>query len=156
MIRVRRPADFFYLVSLPEFAIVIDFMEKVKFKIWWPATAWAILILIVSSIPNLSTPSLGFTFADKVAHFVEYLILGLLVAVAFHREGRSKPLVTAIIVCCAFGILDELHQALVPGRTADIFDILADFLGSVAGTYLCAWIKGTFPRRASQEPRHVK
>jgi VanZ family protein len=32
-----------------------------------------------------------------------------------------------------WGYLDEVHQAFVPGRTADAWDLFADFLGSIAG-----------------------
>jgi len=31
-------------------------------------------------------------------------------------------------------LLDEIHQAYVPGRVADALDLLADSLGGLAGT----------------------
>ena len=33
----------------------------------------------------------------------------------------------------AYGILDEVHQLLIPGRSCELLDFLADILGSVIG-----------------------
>ncbi len=35
------------------------------------------------------------------------------------------------LFCLMYAISDELHQALVPGRSPDIFDIMADMAGVV-------------------------
>ena len=48
-----------------------------------PACLWAVIIFISSSLPRLQTPDVGLRFADKIIHFVVYLILGLLLARAF-------------------------------------------------------------------------
>jgi VanZ family protein len=34
----------------------------------------------------------------------------------------------------AWGLFDEIHQAFVPGRSADVLDLGADALGALVGT----------------------
>ena len=116
-------------------------MKNSNTKYYFPAIIWAILIFIVSSIPDLSTPSLGFTYADKVAHWGEYLIFGFLMALAFWKTGRSRPYLLPLLICSAFGAFDELHQLFIPGRVADIFDWLADFAGTASGAAIYILIK---------------
>ena len=53
----------------------------------------------------------------KIAHFVEYMILGGLSAASW-----------------------VLHQAFVPGRTSSIRDVLLDSVGALFGAFLVAWI----------------
>jgi VanZ family protein len=107
-----------------------------------PAVIWAVLILAVSSIPDLSAPGLGFSVTDKIAHFVEYFILGFLTARAistFVMEPLKIFWISSTITS-GFGILDELHQLLIPGRTTEGLDMAADILGSVLAAALFAGI----------------
>ena len=59
---------------------------------------------------------------DKVAHFSTF---ALITALLWHGTAGSAPLAVLGAVV-AFGALDELHQAFVPGRAADIADFIAD------------------------------
>ena len=120
--------------------IVLGLMPGGKIKIFVPAVLWAIIMLTVSSVPYLSTPSIGFDFEDKFAHSGEYAVFGILLAFGFSRLnwGWKKVLLISVAVAAVFGILDELHQVLIPGRQADVFDILADMAGAIGaiGIYL--------------------
>jgi VanZ family protein len=118
--------------------MVLAPMFKGQIKSYVAAIIWAVLILIVSSIPGLSPPGLGFTIADKIVHFAEYFILGLLTARAvstFYKEP-IKILWLSSALTSAYGILDELHQLLVPGRTTEGLDMVADILGSILAVAL--------------------
>ena len=94
--------------------------------------------MIVSSIPNLSSPAVSFGFTDKIAHFIEYFILGLLTAYAI-SEFVKKPwwifLISASLAAL-YGVLDEFHQLLIPGRSMEGWDMAADFLGSILASAL--------------------
>ena len=120
--------------------IVSGLMPGGKVKIFAPAVLWGIVILTVSSIPYLSPPSLGFSFEDKIAHFGEYGVLGILLAYGFSRQGWGwkKVFLVSAVFSGVFGILDELHQLLIPGRQMDALDMTADLTGafSAAGIYL--------------------
>ena len=77
---------------------------------------------------------------DKGVHFVEYLVLGLLCAHAcLHTwPDRAAPRTIALgaFLAAAWGLSDELHQAFVPGRSADVYDFVADACGASVGALL--------------------
>lgn len=70
----------------------------------------------------------------KLAHFGEYLVLGLLLFRALEQPGRSfgRIATTAIVLAALWAITDELHQTLVPGRTGAATDSLVDVAGAIA------------------------
>lgn len=82
----------------------------------------------------------------KIAHFVEYMILGGLSAASWvlyqaeEQENRKPFFLIAWGSCVLFAVLDELHQAFVPGRTSSIRDVLLDSVGALFGAFLVAWI----------------
>lgn len=108
-------------------------VSKKKIPFTWLTLVYAILILIVSSIPNLKTPQLGFENQDKLYHFIEYSIFSVLLFFTLLNSNknflRKNVLLISILIGASFGILDELHQKFIPGRTADILDFTADFVG---------------------------
>lgn len=121
------------MVFLFDFLIVSGQMTPGRKKYYLPAIAWAIMIAIVSSIPNLSTPRIGLTMTDKVAHFIEYFILGLLTSRAlraFVKKPMSNFWISSALAAC-YGILDELHQLIIPGRSTEATDMVADILGAL-------------------------
>ena len=126
-------------------------MAAAKLKIFVPAMLWAAVILAVSSIPYFSPPSMGFSFEDKIAHFGEYLVFGILLAFGFSRQRWSwgRVFLASAAVSGVFGILDELHQLLIPGRQMDGLDMLSDIAGSIcaAGLYVVVFRKKS-PRRS--------
>lgn len=102
-----------------------------------PPAIWAILILTLSSIPNV--PSLGPSGTDKLAHFVLYFVLGALCApLVIEAEGRSFRGLAVLAAMLLFASLDEAHQLLVRGRDASLADWMADLLGAGLGLSLAA------------------
>jgi VanZ family protein len=71
---------------------------------------------------------------DKVAHFAVYAAIAALLWIA---AGARVPLLV-IAVTIGVGALDELHQAGVPGRSADAMDFLADTCAVAATIALLA------------------
>jgi VanZ family protein len=118
---------------------------------WVPAAAWAAAIFAVSARPSVAIP--GFWSADKVLHFGAYALLGFLVAHGADRSGLAPR--WAVAIGCLYGASDELHQAFVPGRSADPADWAADALGVLAGTFvyarLQARIRGRTPAVAASD-----
>ncbi len=97
-------------------------------KRWLPAVIWAGLIMAGSSFPgSLMKPKL-FPGCDKVAHFIEYLLLGTAV-----RYWTREFNMLAICGGVAFGAMDEFHQYFVPGRNASVLDLGADIAGFFIG-----------------------
>lgn len=111
-------------------------MSGERLKLFIPALLWAAIIFAVSSIPNLKTPSLDFKAVDKIAHFLEFFILGIFLAYALDRMNVRKGMafLMSAILAGLYGILDEFHQFLVPGRLMDGWDMLADIMGAFAAS----------------------
>lgn len=93
------------------------------------------LLFTASSFPVLPAPDLGFDWQDKVYHMVAYGILGWLMArsAVGRRPATSRLFWISVGLGTLYGVTDELHQILVPGRFCDFFDGLADALGVLVG-----------------------
>lgn len=100
---------------------------------WGPAVLYAALIFTVSSIPLRNAPVL-WKSQDKAAHFAEYAVLAALLVRALAPGRRIlAAAAAALLASCVLGALDEVHQALVPNRTPDVWDAVADAIGSSLG-----------------------
>ena len=78
----------------------------------------------------------------KGAHLTIYLILGVLL-MSYFKElylVNKKGLIIAFIICFLYACSDEIHQAFVPGRSAEFRDVLIDSLGSFIGIYFYHFI----------------
>jgi len=80
---------------------------------------------------------------DKLAHFVSYAVLTLLLvlAVAARRPLTWVTYGWVLLVVALYGAVDEIGQKFVPGRTADVQDWLADLLGAVLGLAACGLLR---------------
>jgi len=114
------------------------------------AAGYVLLIFVVSSIPSLTAPGPEFVPKDKIAHFVEYFILGILL---FKGIGwtvslsRSATFGFLFAVGASVGALDEIYQSFVPGRMMSILDWYADALGIAVGCGVFVFTRlGRHPR----------
>ena len=142
-----------------------------KTSLWWywgPVLAWAGWIFYLSSLTDPPVPSWILPEgSDKVLHGWEYGLLGLLCYRAFRHAAGSwaaaRALGLAIVSATLYGLSDELHQAFVPERTADLFDLLADGIGAAAGAWGLCWFEGrsrsddaSAPKRNAGSPAEVR
>ena len=116
---------------------------------------WMIIIFIMSSFDSVESSNQSNFIVDiianifkieniellsfiirKLAHFTEYLILGLLVANMFTKNNINNLYLISIILCIIYATSDEIHQIFVPGRACQLRDILIDSIGSIIGIYL--------------------
>jgi VanZ family protein len=106
---------------------------------WGPALAYMAVIWWLSSMP-IVLPLPSIPWRDKAAHVMQYGTLGALVARAVRgtwpQLGTTRALLWAALITAGWGYLDEVHQAFVPGRDANAFDLLADAVGALLGTSL--------------------
>lgn len=90
----------------------------------------------------ISDMGLGLHYAlvRKVAHFLEYTLLGLLALCCLRvltprlETQVTQPLLLGLVVALA----DETIQLFVPGRSGMVADIWLDFGGVIAGVLLGA------------------
>ncbi len=70
---------------------------------------------------------------DKLQHMILYAGFGFLLYFTFRNSSNALFFKYAfwfsLIVGTAYGASDELHQSFVPGRTASLLDLAADFAG---------------------------
>jgi len=79
---------------------------------------------------------------DFLAHAAEFALLSLLVLraclVSPSPSWRGHAVHTAILVAAVYGLADEMHQAMVPGRACEWIDWMADITGAV--TVQMVWL----------------
>lgn len=100
-----------------------------------PAAVYAAAIVFASSI---SGEQITFRVDDRIAHFVEYFMLGLLLSfgAAGVRGGTGRFAPVAILAFVAvFALADEYHQSFVPQRDASMKDWVFDMLGASAAVF---------------------
>ena len=106
------------------------------------------LLLILIAVYLLYTLSIGLRhmlvppdlhhFIRKNAHFFIYLVLGVLVKVALMNSGIRgfKAIGIGVVVCVGYAFSDEFHQSFVPGRGAQLSDVVIDSCGAGIGMVL--------------------
>jgi VanZ family protein len=110
-----------------------------------PAIVWALVIFTASSFPAAKLPRFVFKINDKLIHVSIFLVFGLFVYRALELKVRRgsfelrRALLTVSAVA-AYGILDELHQIFVPGRTPDIWDVAADTVGGILSALILYFV----------------
>jgi VanZ family protein len=117
-------------------------MDKLKAfsKLWLPVIIYAILIFWISSLER--PIELEIRHIDKLAHLLEYSLFGFLLIRAIHGSdaniSRKAAVITAFAIGALYGLTDEIHQSVVPGRIASISDFIFDSIGSFVGAVIFA------------------
>ncbi len=129
-------------------------MKKSRFRFWLILTlVWLGFIFLHSAMPAATSraessgllavvgtvlPWMTHNLLRKIAHFIEFSLLGVFMTGAFRYAGRFillKPLAFTLLTA----LCDETLQIFIDGRSGQIFDIWLDFSGAVFGT-LIAWL----------------
>ena len=135
--------------------MINDIRNKRKIFYWTLLISWMIFIAIMSHKPaNISDSysmaiifgidklglPLNLVFGDlsnfiirKSAHFIEYMILSILVTnvVNLYLNKKRSILITVIFVFL-YACSDEFHQLFVQGRQGSFRDVLIDTAGGIA------------------------
>ncbi|MGP4073237.1 VanZ family protein [Piscibacillus sp. B03] len=126
---------------------------------WIFVVLWMMLIFYLSHQPAKSSQKLSSSVTDAVfgrhkgtkmsqlhhyirkgAHFFVYFVLGVLIMIALLVSGWSDLNAVGItfVVCSIYAMSDEFHQRFVPGRGAQVSDVLIDVAGASLGILLVA------------------
>jgi VanZ family protein len=116
-----------------------------------PGILCGIVILVLTGLPGSVfphvKPALGL---DKVVHILMYASFAFLCIWGYReqfvsngKDYRIKALVLAAVISIMYGGLTELMQEyLVPMRTGDWYDFLADTIGTLLGiSVFCAFFR---------------
>ncbi|KAJ1325751.1 polysaccharide biosynthesis protein VpsQ [Microdochium nivale] len=121
-------------------------------RIRLPFAAVFLGLCLIAAYAGLSTLQLGAYVNDKVLHAATFFIL----TVVFYwiiDTNRRRTLNLAFVVCTlGLGVGSEFLQAAIPnGREFDLYDIIANFVGSAAGLALCTWYHARMLERKRQD-----
>ena len=108
---------------------------------WIPAVFIGCCSWYLSSKPNVPMPD--FNFSDKLVHLVYFAAFAFFTALAFfgikapeNKDAWVKRIFLPALVISLYGIIDEIHQSFVPGRSPSFFDWCADTIGAIMGSVL--------------------
>lgn len=93
-------------------------------------------LMTLLSIP-LARPLI--VLVRKSAHFLMYMTQGICLYGSFSNLESPKPVLSALLCGILLASLDETHQYFVPGRSAQVIDVLVDSAGLVCGIFIF-WI----------------
>lgn len=128
----------------PEFTGTHARRERVivTFIAWGPAAAWAVVLFLLSEGQGVA--GLDFVFqTDKLVHLGLYAVFGGTLAWGRRRSGAAFPHWLVVAAGIAYGATDEIHQLLVPGRSASFLDFLVDGAGVILGYFV---VRRRWPR----------
>jgi VanZ family protein len=123
--------------------------------LWGPALAYAAASFGFSSLSAPPAPPQQLT--DKHVHSLVFGGLALLLLRAWASGRWAKVTLRAsgqvAVVAIAYGAIDEWHQWFVPGRHADLLDLVADALGIVSAVGLAYLVGRLFGRPGGSRGR---
>ena len=99
--------------------------------------------VIIQSIEKV-TPHEGFNIGSfnsivrTNAHFFTYLVLGILMINTLRKSGVHgyRSMGMALLICVLYAVSDEVHQIFIPGRGAEVKDVLIDSAGASVGVLM--------------------
>lgn len=112
------------------------------------ALLFLVLLAWIIYLADTGQQSLFFDFAgaipygDKIGHFFIFGLLTLLINLACHHKTfplrwlQNRRIYPGSVLVLLGALIEEASQALVPNRSFEFGDILADILGIVAFTVL--------------------
>lgn len=106
-------------------------------KNYWLAVLWNVVVVILSLVPSSDLPDLELDLiphADKIVHFVMYVLLTFLYLQQNQKEGTGKSKIMWLILTVLYAFftgffLELIQNSFLIGRNFDIFDVLANTAG---------------------------
>jgi VanZ family protein len=123
---------------------LFNYLEKhYKYLVNIPLVIYWIILFLLTSLPSSSAITMN--VSDKIEHFGAYGLLSVFLYLNLFFQNRFEllkkfPAIFTIIFASLYGLLDELHQLLVPGRSCEFLDWLADFSGALIGVLIIKWL----------------
>ena len=119
---------------------MFNILERNKvLLIYLPLIFYWILLFTLTTLPSQSIPAVGVN--DKLEHTLAYFGLSFLLylTLLFQKKSimlKKYAMLFTLLIVVFYGALDEVHQLLIPGRSCELLDFLADMLGGILGIVL--------------------
>ncbi|KAG9250523.1 uncharacterized protein F5Z01DRAFT_677650 [Emericellopsis atlantica] len=122
-------------------------------RIRLPFAAVFVVLLLAAAYAGLTKLQLGEYVNDKVLHFVTFFLLTVVFYWIVDTTRRRTLHMTLVVCTLILGVGSEFVQSFLPNdRDFDVYDILANVVGSLAALGLCA----LYHRRMLERKRQRK
>ncbi|MFZ1518171.1 MAG: VanZ family protein [Ignavibacteriaceae bacterium] len=119
-----------------------------RYFIHLPLIIYWIILFILTSLPTglaIETRDVS----DKLLHFGAYGLLSVLLHLNMYFQNKfirlkNSPATFTLVIASIYGLIDEIHQMFVPGRSAEFLDWVADFSGSLVAVLITGYIINRF------------
>jgi len=105
---------------------------------WLPVFVYAVIIFYFSSLPRIPPEILRIIPETLILHVIEYAIFTFLLFRAFANSKnitlKNNTILLSITIATVYGMMNEFYQNFVPGRIYSVFDMIANFIGSLLVT----------------------
>jgi len=106
---------------------MINILEKSR---WLSSILTFVCFILIFYFSSLTFQGTGGKSAiATIYHFTAFSYLTLFLLISLTQGKRNSYILIGMFIAIIYGITDELHQLLVPGRFFSIGDILVDALG---------------------------
>jgi hypothetical protein len=114
-------------------------LRRVQRLARWLAVLLAVALPLALWIGGAQPFAVGLVGApwDKLAHMAVYAVLACAIGFASGRHGASA-LVLGFVGAMLVGLVDEASQLRLPGRSAEVDDLVADAVGAALGVSVLA------------------
>ncbi|KAF4126046.1 VanZ like family [Geosmithia morbida] len=99
-----------------------------------------VLLLLIAAYMGLTSLQLGQYVNDKFLHCTTFFILTVVFYWVVDTSRRRTVHMTLVVCTLTLGIGSEFVQSFLPNdRDFDMYDIVANLVGSLAALALCSW-----------------
>lgn len=109
---------------------------KGYFFSWYTICLYSVVVVILSTFPFESPEQLSFSFSDKLAHGLMYLLLSFIAVNTFYLKHKKQPVFLGFLYAFSLGVLMEIVQSFLPFRGFELSDIFSNFIGSLMGSLM--------------------
>ncbi|GBD89187.1 vanZ like family protein [bacterium BMS3Abin03] len=119
---------------------MFEYLEKNKvYLVYTPLVVYWLFLILATSLPAANMPKIA--ISDKIEHFGAFFGLSVLLSLTLLYQQKNLLLkkyflVFTLIIVSGYGVIDEIHQAFIPGRNSDILDWTADSIGAITAVLL--------------------
>lgn len=82
----------------------------------------------------------NYTNFRRLAHIVEYLVLGISVGIPVNSNKRN-PILSGLLICFIVSLSDQILKEILPTREFDFKDLFIDFVGYTIGVLTVTLLK---------------
>ncbi|PKS11212.1 hypothetical protein jhhlp_002973 [Lomentospora prolificans] len=113
------------------------------------------LLLLILGYAGLSSLQLDTHVNDKFLHWVSFFLLTIVFYWILDTTRRRTLNLTLTVCTLGLGVGSEFLQSILPnGRNFDLFDIVANLVGSLMALALCTWYHQRMLERRRQRRQY--